>query len=163
GVEGAQVALENLHKQIVESNAWPIQRISKTYVRCEMTPPEWQRLLGLDTETAETKAREAAEKAARDGPANPARDAAENAADGAADRTAGTAPPPATAPPIGSSMRYRAIYKLWPDFPVETQIFRSMPTIKADAAKRAYEATGADIVWAVVDSGIDGTHPHFHS
>ena len=35
GVEGAQVALENLHKKaVVDNTTWPIQRISKTYVRC---------------------------------------------------------------------------------------------------------------------------------
>jgi subtilisin family serine protease len=58
------------------------------------------------------------------------------------------------------SMRFRAIYKLWPDFPVQTQIYRSLPTIKANAAARSYEAEGDGIVWAVIDSGID-PHPHF--
>ena len=127
-----------------------------------MTPSEWQRLLGLDTETAETAARDAAEKLARDSAEKAAGDAAKNAVR--------TASPDSEAAPqigrsiqVGSAMRYRAIYKLWPDFPVETRIFRSMPTIKADAAKRAYEAAGADIVWAVVDSGIEGSHPHFNS
>jgi subtilisin family serine protease len=38
-----------------------------------------------------------------------------------------------------------------------------MPTIKADAAFKSYDAAGHDIVWAVIDSGIDGTHPHFGS
>jgi len=58
------------------------------------------------------------------------------------------------------SMRFRAIYKLWPDFPVQSQIYRSLPTIKANAAARSYEAEGDGIVWAVIDSGID-RHPHF--
>ena len=53
------------------------------------------------------------------------------------------------------------IYKVWPDFPVEALIDRSTTTVKADAAIRAYEATGANIVWAVIDSGIDSTHIHF--
>jgi subtilisin family serine protease len=61
----------------------------------------------------------------------------------------------------GDPMRYRAIYKLWPDFPVRGNIFRSMPTIKADAALKSYDAAGNGIVWAVIDSGIDGQHPHF--
>jgi subtilisin family serine protease len=30
-----------------------------------------------------------------------------------------------------------------------------------DVAQRVFGATGRDIVWAVLDSGIDGTHPHF--
>jgi subtilisin family serine protease len=60
-------------------------------------------------------------------------------------------------------MQYRAIYKLWPDFPVKSQVYRSMPTIKADAALRSYDAAGRGVVWAVLDSGIDRTHPHFRS
>jgi subtilisin family serine protease len=40
-------------------------------------------------------------------------------------------------------------------------IDRSVATIKGDAARRSYDATGSEIVWAVVDSGIDATHPHF--
>ncbi|MDQ3702348.1 MAG: S8 family peptidase [Chloroflexota bacterium] len=55
----------------------------------------------------------------------------------------------------------RAIYRIWPDFPVKAQIDQSVATIKADAARRAFAAAGAGVVWAVVDSGIDATHPHF--
>ncbi len=53
------------------------------------------------------------------------------------------------------------IYKIWPDFPVHPLIDRSTSTVKADAAIRAYEATGANVTWAVIDSGIDGQHIHF--
>lgn len=60
-----------------------------------------------------------------------------------------------------NSMRFRAIYKLWPDFPVSSTMYRSLPTIKANAARRSYEAEGQGIVWAVIDSGIHGAHPHF--
>lgn len=38
---------------------------------------------------------------------------------------------------------------------------RSVATIKADAARRSFQADGAGIVWGVVDSGIDGRHRHF--
>ena len=55
----------------------------------------------------------------------------------------------------------RAIYKIWPDFPVRALIDRSVATVKADAAVRAFEATGDGIVWAILDSGIDATHIHF--
>ena len=55
----------------------------------------------------------------------------------------------------------RVIYKLWPDFRVKALIDRSIPTVKADAAFKSYSATGSGITWAVIDSGIDGTHPHF--
>src|SRR3954465_7926023 len=57
----------------------------------------------------------------------------------------------------------RIIYKLWPDFRMKLLIDRSIATVKADAAFRAYAATGAGITWAVIDSGIDGEHTHFGS
>jgi serine protease AprX len=55
----------------------------------------------------------------------------------------------------------RVIYRVWPDFPIKPLIDRSVVTVKADAAVRSYAATGAGIVWAVIDSGIDATHVHF--
>ena len=57
----------------------------------------------------------------------------------------------------------RCIYRIWPDFPVETMVDRSVSTVKADAAHRSYDALGSDIVWAVVDSGVDRLHPHFQT
>ncbi len=57
----------------------------------------------------------------------------------------------------------RVIYKLWPDFKVKALIDRSVATVKGDAAYNAFSASGSGITWAVVDSGIDGTHPHFGS
>jgi serine protease AprX len=56
---------------------------------------------------------------------------------------------------------HRAIYRIWPDFEVRPLIVKSVSTVKADAARSAFAALGADVVWAVVDSGIDGAHPHF--
>jgi serine protease AprX len=55
----------------------------------------------------------------------------------------------------------RAIYRMWPDFSMKLLIDKSVTTIKADAGRRSYDATGNDIVWAVIDSGIQGIHPHF--
>jgi serine protease AprX len=40
---------------------------------------------------------------------------------------------------------------------------RSISTIKADAARRSYDALGEGITWAVVSSGIEGRHPHFRT
>lgn len=57
--------------------------------------------------------------------------------------------------------RERVIYKVWPDFPVYALIDRSTITVKSDAAIRAYDASGDQIVWAVIDSGISGDHVHF--
>ncbi len=57
--------------------------------------------------------------------------------------------------------RYKLIYKIWPDFPVSMLVSSSIKTVKADAAKRSFSAFGYDIVWAVLDSGVDKQHPHF--
>jgi subtilisin family serine protease len=54
-----------------------------------------------------------------------------------------------------------AIYRIWPDFAIERLTTKSISTVKADAAHNAFSALGEDITWAVMDSGIDGTHPHF--
>jgi serine protease AprX len=55
----------------------------------------------------------------------------------------------------------RSIYRVWPDFPVHPLIDVSCATVKADAARRSYDAAGRGITWAVVDSGIDEHHLHF--
>lgn len=62
---------------------------------------------------------------------------------------------------IEHSPRRRAIYRVWPDFPVKRMIDRSISTVKADAAQRSYAATGAEITWAVIDTGVAQRHPHF--
>jgi hypothetical protein len=54
-----------------------------------------------------------------------------------------------------------AIYHIWPDFPIRPLINKSISTVKADAAQTSFSAYGDEIVWAVLDSGIDETHPHF--
>jgi subtilisin family serine protease len=55
----------------------------------------------------------------------------------------------------------RAIFRIWPDFEVKALLVKSVRTVKADAAHSSFAALGDDIVWAVVDSGVDGAHPHF--
>lgn len=54
-----------------------------------------------------------------------------------------------------------ALYRIWLDHEVKRFANLSISTIKADAARNAFSALGKDIVWAVVDTGIDRTHPHF--
>jgi len=61
----------------------------------------------------------------------------------------------------GAKRNERSIYRIWPDFRITTLIDRSIATVKADAALRAYSAAGTGITWAVIDSGIDQSHPHF--
>ncbi|MBH0237466.1 S8 family peptidase [Methylobrevis albus] len=53
------------------------------------------------------------------------------------------------------------VHRVWRDQPIETFVYESQRTIKCDAARAAFAAAGADIVWAVADTGIDGGHPHF--
>ena len=53
------------------------------------------------------------------------------------------------------------IFRAWPDYPLYAQIDRSAPTVKTDAARRSFNATGAGVVWAVIDTGIDAKHAHF--
>ncbi|HZE13626.1 MAG TPA: S8 family peptidase, partial [Chthoniobacterales bacterium] len=60
-----------------------------------------------------------------------------------------------------SKAKCRAIYRIWPDFEVRTRITRSISTVKANAAINSFSARGKDILWAVLDTGIQGDHPHF--
>jgi subtilisin family serine protease len=55
----------------------------------------------------------------------------------------------------------QAIYRIWPDFKVRPHTTKSIATVKVDAARSTFSAWGEGIVWAVLDSGIDGKHPHF--
>jgi subtilisin family serine protease len=54
-----------------------------------------------------------------------------------------------------------AIHRMWPNFEVNALIHRSIVTTKCDAAQRSFDALGGDLVWAVLDSGIDSKHAHF--
>ena len=61
----------------------------------------------------------------------------------------------------GAGIVHRSIYRIWPDFPIKALITKSISTVKADAARNTFSASGEDIVWAVLDSGVDASHPHF--
>jgi subtilisin family serine protease len=65
------------------------------------------------------------------------------------------------APGTAAARAPRAVYQIWEDFKIQPLISATISTVKADAAHAAFKAGGADVVWAVVDSGIDATHPHF--
>lgn len=62
---------------------------------------------------------------------------------------------------LGKSPFARAIYHIWPDFPVRRLTTKSLITVKADAAQASFAAFGEGIVWAVLDSGIEASHRHF--
>ena len=55
----------------------------------------------------------------------------------------------------------RCIYRVWPDFIVKPLMDCSVSTVKADAARRSFSASGRNITWAVIDSGVEASHPHF--
>jgi subtilisin family serine protease len=55
----------------------------------------------------------------------------------------------------------RAIYKVWADNPLQAHLDRSVKIVKADACIRAFGSEGGGIVWAVIDSGVEASHPHF--
>jgi serine protease AprX len=45
--------------------------------------------------------------------------------------------------------------------PVKAAVWRSRQTVKADAANRVFPPDLEGLAWAVVDSGVDATHPAF--
>lgn len=47
--------------------------------------------------------------------------------------------------------------------PAEYATQRSIPAIKADAARLLFTISCKDVAWAVIDSGIDETHPAFRA
>lgn len=55
----------------------------------------------------------------------------------------------------------RPVFLIWPDFQVESHMYKTVATIKADASRKSFNAEGDGIVWAVLDSGISGDHWHF--
>ncbi|HUQ95726.1 MAG TPA: S8 family peptidase [Bryobacteraceae bacterium] len=84
----------------------------------------------------------------------------------AATRTGGTSGEGAAVKtPIAPSqvVYYLTMRRIWYDFPLRALIDRSVTTVKVDAARRAFLAEGRDVVWAVIDSGIDRAHIHFAS
>ncbi|MGH8899238.1 MAG: S8 family peptidase [Egibacteraceae bacterium] len=54
-----------------------------------------------------------------------------------------------------------SIHRIWPNFETGALIHRTIVTTKCQAAQHAFNALGQDIVWAVLDSGIDYNHDHF--
>jgi len=58
-------------------------------------------------------------------------------------------------------LKFRSIFRIWPDFQISACISKSIATVKADAAHKSFSATGEGITWAVLDSGIDADHRHF--
>ncbi|MES2414510.1 MAG: S8 family serine peptidase [Pseudomonadota bacterium] len=53
------------------------------------------------------------------------------------------------------------VYAVWRSSRKAKLTGRSMRVLKADAALSSFSADGADITWAVLDTGIQAGHPHF--
>jgi hypothetical protein len=45
--------------------------------------------------------------------------------------------------------------------PAEVAVWRSTMAVKADAARRLFEISCKHLTWAIMDSGVDATHPAF--
>jgi subtilisin family serine protease len=72
-----------------------------------------------------------------------------------------TLPGTASNPPKTAKREGALVYKIWRDHKITRFVYDSVRTIKCDAARITFRASGKGIVWAVADTGIDATHPHF--
>lgn len=61
-----------------------------------------------------------------------------------------------------SPARTPMVFQISRNRPASAAIARSVPTVKADAARRLFDVDFRDINWAVVDSGIKTDHPAFN-
>ncbi|GJG86540.1 hypothetical protein tb265_17210 [Gemmatimonadetes bacterium T265] len=57
----------------------------------------------------------------------------------------------------------RVVHRIWLDHPLKPLITHTAATVNLDAARAAFDALGDGVVWAVIDSGVDGAHPHFQT
>jgi serine protease AprX len=78
-------------------------------------------------------------------------------------------------PPVSYAEQFNKKYKMESDYgfvrPVLWSVSKnrkaficmekSVPATKADASRRTFDVDGTDIVWAILDSGIDARHPAF--
>ena len=60
-----------------------------------------------------------------------------------------------------TSARSHALFSVNRNREAFTSIYRSVPTVKGDAAQHLFSVRGRGITWAVLDSGIDATHLAF--
>jgi serine protease AprX len=53
------------------------------------------------------------------------------------------------------------VYEVSLNRPATPAVSKSVPAVKADAARTLFKVDCSEIAWAIVDSGIDGAHPAF--
>ena len=63
--------------------------------------------------------------------------------------------------PTDTSREVQPLWSVSRNRPVKATLWRSRDTVKADAAARVFPADTQGLAWAIVDSGIDATHPAF--
>jgi serine protease AprX len=68
---------------------------------------------------------------------------------------------PQGASPTSARKTLRSIFRVWESQKIHPLTTESVRTVKANAAHSSFGAFGENIVWAVLDSGIDQNHPHF--
>jgi subtilisin family serine protease len=134
GLPAAEARFLDLYQRVVRDAERQPVRIAKTFFSCFISMEEWQKLVTADERAAAEEAK-----------ATPA----------------GANAKPADGRHRADHRKYKCIYRIWPDFPLKGQIDNSVATVKADAALKSYDASGNRIVWAVIDSGVEATHPHF--
>lgn len=69
-------------------------------------------------------------------------------------------PPISVDPNLEEARGKRSIWQIACNREV-SQMGRSSETVKADAARRLFKTSARHLAWAVIDSGIDGSHPAF--
>lgn len=62
---------------------------------------------------------------------------------------------------VGAAHKDLRIYAVWQSSRKSKLTDRSMRALKCDAALTSFAADGRDITWAVLDTGVRGSHPHF--
>ncbi|WP_422773610.1 S8 family peptidase [Plantactinospora sp. WMMC1484] len=145
GVRGAQIRVQELVEQVAGAET-PVQPIG-SYVSTALTATQIRALVAADAEEAGEVAQERAEAEAE-------------LAEQATRQGVATEESPASTVGAGPAPR-SAVHRIWPNFEVQPLIHRSVVTTKCQAAHRAFNAYGQEIVWAVLDSGIDEGHAHF--
>lgn len=56
-----------------------------------------------------------------------------------------------------------AVWRVFSNLEKSALVWQSSAVVQATVGRLGYNADGAGINWAVLDSGIDARHPHFHS
>ena len=147
-VNNIQVAKANIGVSTDEQRVRKKSELSKQYVFARLSGRVIRELVRLDVEHAGVEAK----AATRTEPSKT------SAGKSRRQKKGGKAP---VATNVAGVYRFRAIYRIWPDFAIKPCITKSVATVKADAAQISFCASGVGITWAIMDSGIEATHPHF--